>query len=267
MVPPRKPRCAWLSPQGAKKHLGRSGGVCVLRVLVVVAATLPTLALAEPQWVGRFPTAGELPAPWQIEQLNKDIPPTRYRLRDWDGVAAVEAHAVKSMALLARPLEVDLGKTPILCWRWRVEAPLKSADMMTKAGDDYAARVYLSFEVPPESLGLGTRVALGLARSVRGGNIPDAAINYIWDNRHPVGTWQPNAYTDRARMLVLRSGATDAGRWVVERRHVSADFQQAFGHAPAKLTGLALASDTDNTGEEARAGFADFRFVAKDDDC
>lgn len=228
---------------------------------------LPVVAQAEPQWMGRFPASGDLPAPWQVEQLNKDIPPTRYQLREWDGVPAVEAHAVKSMALLARPVVVDLGKTPILCWRWRIESPLKNADMTTKAGDDYAARVYLSFEVPPDTLGLGTRMALGLARSLRGNVVPDAAINYLWDNRHPVGTWQPNAYTDRARMLVLRTGAADAGRWVTERRDVSADFQKAFGHAPAKLTGLALASDTDNTGEEARAGFADFRFVSKDDAC
>lgn len=228
---------------------------------------LPSMALAESQWVGRFPTSGEIPAPWQVEQLNKDIPPTRYRLREWDGVAAVEAQAEKSMALLARPAEVDLSKTPVLCWRWRVDAPLKSADMMTKAGDDYAARIYLSFSVPPDTLGLGTRMALGLARSLRGNVVPDAAINYVWDNQHPIGTWQANAYTDRARMLVLRSGSEAAGRWVVERRDVGADFLKAFGHAPLKLTGLALASDTDNTGESAHAGFADFRFVSPDEPC
>lgn len=235
--------------------------------LVFFLLALPSLALAESQWVGRFPASGEIPAPWRVERLNKDIPPTRYRLREWDGVAAVEAQADKSMALLARPVEVDLSKTPILCWRWRIDAPLKSADMTTKAGDDYAARVYLSFDVPPDTLGLGTRIALGLARSLRGNVVPDAAINYVWDNRHPVGTWQANAYTDRARMLVLRSGADDAGHWVKERRDVGADFLKAFGHAPLKLTGVALASDTDNTGESARAGFADFRFVSRDEPC
>jgi hypothetical protein len=238
------------------------------RRLATILLLLPSLASADPVWVGRFPAAGtEIPAPWRIEQLDPKVPPTRYRLRQWDGVAAVEAHAVASMALLARPVEVDLVRTPVLCWRWRVEAPLATADMTRKSGDDYAARVYLSFEVPPDALGLGTRLALGLARSLRGADVPDAAINYIWDNRHPVGTWQANVYTDRARMLVLRSGPGDAGRWVNERRDVTADFRAAFGHTPLRLTGLALASDTDNTGEEARAGFADFRFVAADEAC
>lgn len=228
---------------------------------------VPTLACAEPVWVGRFPDSGAIPAPWQIEHLNKDFAPTRYGLRVWDGVAAVEAHAEKSMALLARPVEVDLQRTPILCWRWRVDAPLQAAEMATKAGDDYAARVYLSFEVPPDTLGLGTRLALKLARAVRGKQVPDAAVNYVWDNTHPVGTWQANAYTDRARMLVLRTGAADAGRWVAERRDVAADFAKAFGHAPRRLTGVAVASDTDNTGETAHAGFAEFAFVEREAAC
>jgi hypothetical protein len=258
---PEKPRRFARNPMPGRR-------AAMLQRLFPLMALLPAVGLAEPVWVGRFaPADGGLPAPWQVVQLDPDIAPTRYRLREWDGVAAVEAHAVKSMALLARPLDIDLAKTPVLCWRWRIDAPLKNADMTTRAGDDYAARVYLSFDVPPGTLGLGTRLALGLARALRGQQVPDAAINYVWDNRHAVGIWQPNAYSERTRMRVQRSGAADAGRWVDERRDVAADFRRAFGHAPARLTGLAIASDTDNTGEDARAGFADFRFVGKDEAC
>lgn len=229
---------------------------------------LPGAVSAEPLWVGRFSEAdAAIPAPWKVEQLNDRIPPTRYGLRRWDGVMAIEAHASKSMALLGRPVAVDLEKTPILCWLWRIDAPVASADMTRKAGDDYAARVYLTFDVPPEQLTLGTRAKLRLARSIYGSQVPDAALNYVWDNRHPVGTLQDNAYTDRARMLVLRSGAAKAGAWVTERRHVGQDFQRSFGSLGGRLSGLAVASDTDNTGEEAHAGFADFRFVAAEDAC
>ncbi len=238
------------------------------RAIHACLALLPLSALSAPVWVGDFTSPdAAIPAPWRIERPNPQLPPTSYRTRLWDGVHAVEAHAVKSMALLVRPVTIDLARTPILCWRWRIDAPLKRADMTHKSGDDYAARVYLSFVVAPDLLGLGTRMGLGLARSIHGDQVPDAAINYIWDNRHAVGTWQPNAYTERARMLVLRSGASEAGRWVEERRDVSADFQAAFGHAPLKLSGLAIATDTDNTGEDARAGFADFRFAASASDC
>ena len=121
--------------------------------------------------------------------------------------------------------------------------------------------------VAPEALGFGTRVKLALARSIYGDQVPDAALNYVWDNRHAIGTLRDNAYTDRTRMLVLRSGAQDAGRWVLERRNVAEDFKLAFGNLPATLNGLALASDTDNTGGVAHAGFAQFRFVADADEC
>ena len=236
-------------------------------IALALAGMCAMAAAAEPQWVGRFAALGEVAAPWRVERFDTRVPATQFRQRDWDGVAAVEAQANGSMALLARPVDVDLARTPVLCWRWRVDAPLVRADMATKAGDDYAARVYLSFTVPADTLGFGTRLALGAARALRGDQVPDAAVNYVWDNRYEVGTTRPNAYTDRARMHVLRSGAAQAGQWVVEARDVVADFTRAFGHAPLRLTGLALASDTDNTGETARAGFAEFRFVERAEAC
>jgi hypothetical protein len=237
----------------------------VLLPLLLAAAQVCT---AEALWLGRFDaTQAGIPAPWQIEHLDQRVAPTRYRLRQWDGVMAIEAQAKQSMALLARPLSADLQQTPILCWRWRIDAPVAAADMTKKSGDDYAARVYLSFAVPPEQLGLATRAKLRLARAIYGAQVPDAAINYVWDNRHPVGTLQDNAYTDRARMLVLRSGAAEAGRWISERRDLAADFRLAFGELAGRPSGLAIATDTDNTGGEAQAGFADFHLVGRDQPC
>ena len=239
-----------------------------LALTLTLSLTLPLTAAAEPLWVGRFNASDPaIPAPWKIEQLNDKFPPTRYALRQWDGVQAVEAHANKSMALLGRTVAVDLKKTPILCWQWRIDAPVASADMNKKSGDDYAARVYLTFTVPPDQLGFATRTKLSLARSIYGNQVPDAAINYVWDNKQPVGTLKDNAYTDRARMLVLRSGDSLAGTWVQERQNILADFNRAFGEIGGVVHGLAIASDTDNTGGEAHAGFADFRFVEREADC
>ncbi len=241
---------------------------CMRRALALALMCTAPLGHSATEWVGRFPAgATGLPEPWRVQQLDERIAPTQYALKTWDGVDAVEAVAERSMALLGRPLEVDLEATPHLCWLWRVDAPLATADMRTKAGDDYAARVYVSFRVAPEALGFGTRAKLALARSIYGEQVPDAALNYVWDNRQQVGTLMPNAYTDRTRMLVLRSGAEHAGGWVVERRDVAEDFKRAFGDLPAQLSGIAMASDTDNTGERARAGFAEFRFVSRGEEC
>lgn len=232
-----------------------------------VVALLSQSAWAEIN-IGKFdPLATGLPASWQLIRWEPSVPATRYRQVLWDGVEAVEARAESSMALLGRLVDVDLMQTPVLCWRWRIDAVVRSADMSRRRGDDYAARIYLAFSLPRDTISLAERASLALARSIFGPQLPDGAINYVWDNRHSPGTRMPNAYTSRAQMVVQRSGNTEAGIWVGERIHVLHDMEQAFGTTKGKLKLLALGSDTDNTGEIARAGFADIHFVSADQPC
>lgn len=225
------------------------------------------LSMLAPVWVGRFTEAGAPPAPWRVVQIDRKTPPTRYRAARVGNVTAIEANADRSMALLARPLEIDLKATPVLCWRWYVDAPVAGADMRRKIGDDYAARVYVAFDMPARALSVGTKLKLALAKQLYGAELPDAALNYVWDNRYPVGTRAKSAFTDRAEMIVSQTGSSRAGQWVSERADVAADFRRAFGAVPGRPIQLAVASDTDQTGGKARAAFADIHFVARDQSC
>lgn len=224
---------------------------------------LPTNASEVPVWVGRFDRGL---APWQEVRLGAKLLPNTFTLRAWDGLAALEVQSAGSMSLLARPITLDLTRTPVLCWRWRVDAPLKSADMTQRSGDDYAARLYVSLAIPDSEKSLGLRAQLRIARSIWGASVPDAAVNYVWDNRQPVGTERPNAYTDRTTMVVLRSGVTDVGGWIQERRNIGRDIARLHG-ASATAVQLAITADTDNTGETARAGFADLHWVSEQAAC
>jgi hypothetical protein len=170
------------------------------------------------------------------------------------------------MSLMARPLTVDLKRTPVLCWKWRISAPLVGADMTRRAGDDYAARLYLSLKIPESEQGLLLRAKLKLARTIWGADLPDAAVNYVWDNRHPAGTEMPNAYTSQTIMVVQRMGPADAGRWVSEHRDVGADIRRLFG-PNAALVQIAVGADTDNTKESVKTGFADLHFVSERANC
>ncbi len=225
------------------------------------------LALVAQVVVGEFTAEGTPPAPWRVVRIGTKVPPTRYRIARIDGVTGIEGVADRSMALLARPLSVDLATTPMLCWRWRIDTPVATADLRTKRGDDYAARVYVAFDIPNDRLSGGTKFKLGIARRVFGTALPDAALNYVWDNRHPVGTRAPSAYTDRAQIVVAETGVDRAGRWVEERADVAADFARAFGGVPGTAIQLAVAVDTDNTRSAARGMFADLHFVAKGRPC
>lgn len=221
-------------------------------------------AAAEPvAWLGRF-DAGL--APWAELRFATDRPANTWALRRWDGVDALEVRSEASMSLMARTVTLDLARTPVLCWRWRIERVIERADLTQKSGDDQAARVYLGLALAPESLGLADRLALRLARSRFGPQVPDAAINYVWDNRQPAGSEHPNAYTGRTTMIVVRSGPAERGRWVAERRDVAADIRRLHGPG-ARLVQLAVAADSDDTGESAHSGFAGLHAVAAQQPC
>lgn len=203
---------------------------------------------------------------WQEVQLDDRITPNTFDALTWDGVPALRVQSDNSMSLLARPIDVDLARTPLLCWSWRIDAPLKTADMTTKSGDDYAARLYVSLALPEAEKGFLLNAQLAMARAIWGPHVPDAAINYVWDNRQPVGTERPNAYTDRTTMVVVQSGAARAGGWVNESRQLLKDVSRLYSPNATPVQ-IAITADTDNTGETATAGFANIHFASESAGC
>lgn len=183
---------------------------------------------------------------------------TRYALvQDDERGTVVEANADASASGLVRKLHVDAKAWPILAWSWKVDRPVAGGDVTRKSGDDYAARVYVTFRVPPERLSPFERMTRAAARAMFGDDVPDAGLAYIWDARAPAGTIVPNPYTDRVRMIVVESGGARAGRWLAYERDIAADFRAAFGEDPPPVSGIAIMTDTDDTGESARARYGD----------
>ena len=152
------------------------------------------------------------------------------------------------------------GAVQRLAWRWKVDRVVGAADLARKQGDDYAARVFVTFDLPLDALPFLARTRIRLARLIFGAELPTAALCYVWDNRHARGTTAWNAYSDLVRMIVLQSGDERAGQWIAESRDVAADFAAAFGHRTTRVpdvTGVALSADTDQTGETVTAWFGD----------
>lgn len=198
-----------------------------------------------------------MPAGWEPLTFPRIERHTAYRLVAEDGVTVVRAEADDSASGLIRRVEVDPARTPILAWRWKVAGVVAAADATRKEGDDYAARVYVAFKYDPARVSWFDRTKYALIRLIYGEYPPHAGINYVWDNRLAPGTILPNAYTDRVRMIVLRSGEREAGRWMAETRNVLEDYQRAFGEAPPRVSGIAIMTDTDDTGGKAVAWYGD----------
>ena len=186
--------------------------------------------------------------------------PTEFALVQDEGRTVLRARASASASGLARTLRVDPAAHPVLAWRWKTAGLVARSDLATKEGDDFALRLYVTFDLDPAALSLGDRMRLTLARAVWGTRLPLAALCYVWDNRATPGTIAPNAYTDRVRMVVADSGQGAVGRWVFHERDVAKDFRRAFGIQAPAVASVIVSADTDNTGESTESFFGDIEF-------
>jgi Protein of unknown function (DUF3047) len=191
----------------------------------------------------------------------KKIPkPTSYELVADGSVVVVKATSEAAASGLTKEVKINPTVYPIVRWRWKIENLLTRSDVTRKSGDDYPARLYITFEYDPEKVSLGRKLKYKAGRALFG-DIPIAALNYIWDTKTPVGTVVDNAFTDFAKMIVVESGAAKVGVWVEESRNVYQDYRQAFSEDPPAINGVAIMTDTDNTKERAVAYYGDIRFV------
>ena len=62
-------------------------------------------------------------------------------------------------------------------------------------------------------------------------------------------------------MIVVESGPSRIGQWREETRNLYEDFRRAFGEEPPLVNGVAIMTDSDNTGESAVAYYGDISFL------
>jgi hypothetical protein len=86
---------------------------------------------------------------------------------------------------------------------------------------------------------------------------------YVWSNKEPVGKVVPNPRSTRVQMIVASSGAAGVGAWQTLTRNAVDDYRKAFNEDPGRLTGVAVLTDTDNTGESVEAWYGDIVFKPK----
>lgn len=232
----------------------------LLAALAAPAAAQPAEGVPVDDFSSSVST-GAAPESWKPLKFRTTPRQTEYRLAIEGRNVYLAARSSASASGLLKEVGVDLRRTPLLSWRWRVKASVGRADARKKSGDDYAARVYVAFAFEPEKASFWERTRYKTAKVLYGGYPPKNALNYVWDNRLPVGTLLDNAWTSSVKMIVLRSGDEDAGRWVQERRDVLEDYRRAFKAEPPPVAFLAVMTDTDNTGGYAEAGYDDLAFL------
>ena len=213
--------------------------------------------------VGKFSTAAygsSLPDGWKPLTFKKVERHTTYEVVRDGSTPVVKAVSEASASGLTKGVAINPQEYPIVRWRWKVENLLQKSNVRRKDGDDYPARLYITFAYDPDKVSFGRRLKYKAGRALFG-DIPIGALNYVWDGTSPIGTIVDNAYTDFAKMIVVESGAQRIGSWVEEERNVYEDYKLAFGEEPPLINGVAIMSDTDNTQERAVAYYGDIVFA------
>ena len=211
----------------------------VRRLCLVFGCCLLCLGAAAPQWLGRF-SASDLTG-WAEHRFSGL---TRYTLGDAGSGIALQAVSQGTASALYHETRVDLTRTPVLHWRWRVDHGPTGLDELSRGGDDYAARLYVVYR-------------RGLLRK-------PFAINYVWSGSQARGASWPNAWLPEHSIMVAVRGTQDkTGHWYAESRNVREDFRRLLGVDIDHIDVVVLMSDTDNQLGSAEAWYGDSYFAAE----
>ena len=148
-----------------------------------------------------------------------------------------------SASLITNATGVDLSKTPILRWRWRVMTLPTGADGRVRTKDDQAIGIYI-----------GT-----------GSTFNNKSVSYRWDTETPKGTEGNCAYglgTVKVKWYTLKNKAdANGGGWFTEERNVAEDFRQAWGFYPEEVY-VSISCNSQYTDSQAAADLSWIEFVS-----
>jgi len=137
---------------------------------------------------------------------------------------------------------INITKTPVLKWSWKIDQVLKNIDEHSKKGDDFAARVYVVTSTGPFPW-------------------QKRSLCYVWSNNQAIEAVWPNPFTGKVKMIALDSGNTLAGTWQHHQRNIQEDFESAFNQKYKKIEAIAIMTDTDNSQQQATGWYKNFRLT------
>ena len=209
--------------------------------------------------------AGAAPKKWQFQALRGVKHNTKYAYVHDDSLNAtvLEGVADASAGALVFRFDGDAQATSILRFKWRVSNLITSSDPKTKAGDDYVARVYITFASDPQRASLREKTENAIAHALYAETPPHAALSYVFTQKAKLGDIITSPYTARVKKLVVDADPESVGKWKSFTRDIYDDYKRAFGGEPTKISGIAIMVDTDNTGEKASARFGDITLSAR----
>jgi len=179
---------------------------------------------------------GEMGAPagWQVTEKSGKAD---YAIVQDGGEHALLLRSADTSFCIQKKVSVDVKQYPVLSWKWKVTKLPKGGDFRRSGTDDQAAQLFLAFT-------------------------KTKAIVYIWDASAPQGLMESTSPVPfmTVKVVVVRSGPAELGKWVVETRNVYEDYKKLYGEEPPPVAGVRLQINSQHTRTSAESLFADVAF-------
>ena len=217
--------------------------VAIAAILVVTAVAAATDEFVVEDWKQNIGATG-IPTGWQAQ--NWGSPKYDFKVEEHDGRLALHMKSANEGSTISRDVKgkVNLRDTPILEWTWKVVQLPKNGNSCKKDTDDQAAQLFIVWPRFPEA-------------------VRSRIIGYVWDTTLPVGTVCKSEKTGTVTYIVVRSGATDLGKWMSERRNVVEDFRKVYGEPPESPGGVSISIDSNDTNSVSESYMAAVAFRRK----
>lgn len=157
-------------------------------------------------------------------------------IRDGD-IPALHLMSVDSSFSVQGKVSVDVKRYPVLSWKWKVTQLPKGGDFRKSRTDDQAAQLFIAFT-------------------------ETKAIVYIWDTTAPQGLMESTSPVPfmTVKVVVVRSGPDELGKWIAETRNVYEDYKKFYGDEPPPAKGMRFQINSQHTKTSAESSFADVVF-------
>ena len=197
-----------------------------LYILILISGTVCCFAEDAAPVVFDFDNAKVFKSRWKVRRAAFHIPVSKFEVVNSSGARDGKALAIKcdksSGMILVSPSELNLKKTPVMRWRWRVLKPvvLKGRDV-----DDQSVALYIC----------------------DGNTLRQFALSYRWENKHPVGFRELIRYSGGAitvNSICVRNGNSPVGQWIEEERNILRDFHTAFKRNPLSRFAIGVAGNS-----------------------
>lgn len=172
-----------------------------------------------------------------------------------DGSPVIKATSNSAISTVTTALSADPKVFQYLTWEWKIASVLENGNLREKDGDDFSARIYVTFDYPVSDLPFGQKIKYRFYKTFTSFEIPLRSLTYVWANKEEVGTIAESPFTGWVQYVVVQSGNEKAGTWVSNKRNILEDYRNAFGEEPPPISGITIMTDSDNTGASTEAWF------------